>query len=264
MSAETNQNAKVTLYWLDKSRSQRIAWLLEELKIDYELKVFKRGKDMLAPPELKDVHPLGKSPVIGIQVPDASKPLIIAESGTMVEYLTEYFGKWMIPKRYPEGKEGMIGAETEEWLRYRYYMHYAEGSFMTIVLIALLTHNMRNAPLPFLLKPIGLISKAIANKIDEGFVTPNFKTHLAFLEEQLATAPSGGDFLCGNGLTGADILMVFPMEAAIQGVPLTEQSHPKLYSWVRRMQAREAYKKAAERVSAASGEPYVPVSDVKF
>ena len=126
---------------LDKSRSQRILWLLEELKVDYELKIFKRGKDFHAPPELKDVHPLGKSPVVGIQAADAAKPLIIAESGAIVEYLTEYFGKWMIPKRYPDGKEGLIGAETEEWLRYRFLMHYAEGSFMTIMLIALMTHS---------------------------------------------------------------------------------------------------------------------------
>ena len=79
--------------------------------------------------------------MVGIQAADAAKPLIIAESGAIVEYLTEYFGKWMIPKRYPDGKEGLIGAETEEWLRYRFLMHYAEGSFMTIMLIALMTHS---------------------------------------------------------------------------------------------------------------------------
>lgn len=112
---------------------------MEELNVDYELKIFKRGSDMLAPPELKEVHPLGKSPVVGIQAPGAEKPLILAESGAIVEYLTEYFGKHLIPKRYPEGKEGMIGAETEEWLRYRYFMHYAEGSLMTLMLIALFT-----------------------------------------------------------------------------------------------------------------------------
>ena len=124
-----------------QSRSRRILWLLEEVKVDYELKIFKRGKNFLAPPELKDVHPLGKSPVVGIQAADAAKPLIIAESGAIVEYLTEYFGKWMIPKRYPDSKEGLIGAETEEWLRYRFLMHYAEGSFMNIMLIALMTHS---------------------------------------------------------------------------------------------------------------------------
>ena len=124
-----------------QSRSRRILWLLEEVKVDYELKIFKRGKNFSAPPELKDVHPLGKSPAVGIQAADDAKPLIIAEFGAVMEYLTEYFGKWVIPKCYPDSKEGLIGAETEEWLRYRFLMHYAEGSFMNIMLIALMTHS---------------------------------------------------------------------------------------------------------------------------
>lgn len=93
---------------------------------------------MLAPPELKQVHPLGKSPVIGIQAPAATEPIVIAESGAIVEYLTDHFGHWLIPDRYSEGKEGQVGGESEEWLRYRFFMHYAEGSLMTLMLVALL------------------------------------------------------------------------------------------------------------------------------
>ncbi|OCL11184.1 glutathione transferase [Glonium stellatum] len=261
MSVEANQSAKITLYWLDKSRSQRILWLLEELKVDYDLNIFKRGKDLFAPPELKDVHPLGKSPLIGIQTADAAKPMIIAESGLIVEYLTEYFGKWMIPKRYPDGKEGQIGAETEQWLRYRFLMHYAEGSFMTIMLVGLMTHNIRNAPVPFFIKPI---TKGVAAKIEGSFVSPNLKTHLDFLEDQLATTPGGGEFFCGKELTGADIMMIFPLEAAVQKAPMNETTYPKLYAWVRRMQARAAYKLAGEKASEASGERYVPISEIKM
>ena len=122
---------------LNQSRSQRILWLLEELKVDYEIKVFKRNKDMLAPPELKDVHPLGKSPVIAVQAPGAEKPVILAESGNMVEYLIEHLGQQLLPKRYMDGKEGQIGGETEEWLRYRYFLHYAEGSLMTLMILGI-------------------------------------------------------------------------------------------------------------------------------
>jgi len=122
---------------LEKSRSQRILWLLEELKIDYELKVYKRGSDMLAPAELKSIHPLGKSPVIGIQASADAEPIILAESGAIVEYLSDHFGQWLIPKRYQEGKEGQVGGETEEWSRWRFYMHYAEGSLMTLNVVAL-------------------------------------------------------------------------------------------------------------------------------
>lgn len=129
----------VVLHWLDRSRSQRIVWLLQECgdKIDYSIKVYKRGPDMLAPPSLKEVHPLGKSPTITIETANTPKPLVIAESGLMTEYLTEYFAPHLAPKRYQAGKEGQVGGETEQWLRFRYYMHYAEGSLMTMLLLAL-------------------------------------------------------------------------------------------------------------------------------
>ncbi|KAF2799655.1 glutathione transferase [Melanomma pulvis-pyrius CBS 109.77] len=261
MSTEANQQgAKITVYWLDKSRAQRIIWLLEELKLEYELKVFKRGKDWLAPKELRDIHPLGKSPTIGVQAAGAEKPLILAESAPIIEYLSEHFGRWLVPQRYPEGKDGVIGAETEEWLRYRYLMHYSEGSFMTILIIALVVANIRSAPVPFFIKPL---TRMISGKIDDSFVNPELKKHLTFLEEYLATSPNNGEFFCGANLTGADIMMIFALEGAVQRAPLSDTSYPKLYQWVRRMQARDAYKRAGDRVAEASGEPYIPFSDLK-
>ena len=123
---------------LEKSRAQRILWLLEELKIDYELKTFKRKK-MLAPPELKEVHPLGKSPVITVSSNATNgKPIAVAESSNIIEYLIDHFGTWLAPRRYKDGQEGMVGGETEEWMRYRYFLHYAEGSLMPLLVIALL------------------------------------------------------------------------------------------------------------------------------
>jgi hypothetical protein len=94
-------------------------WLLEELNLEYELKVFKRDKDFRAGEDLKAVHPLGKSPVIGITPAGSDKETIIAESETIVDYVCEHFGRHMIPQRYPEGKEGVLGAENEEFMRYR-------------------------------------------------------------------------------------------------------------------------------------------------
>lgn len=103
----------------------------------YDIKVYKRGADRLAPASLREIHPLGKSPVISVNAGGLSKPLVIAESGTLSEYLTDYFAQHLVPKRYQEGKEGQIGGETEQWLRYRFYMHYAEGSLMTLMILAL-------------------------------------------------------------------------------------------------------------------------------
>lgn len=116
-------------------------WLLEEVKADYELKTYHR-QNMFAPPELKEVHPLGKSPIICIKTEMTSEPLVLAESGLITEYLAENFGPWLVPKKYQKGKDGQAGGETESWLRYRYYMHYAEGSLMPMLLIALLMNSM--------------------------------------------------------------------------------------------------------------------------
>lgn len=96
---------------------------------------------MFAPPELKEVHPLGKSPIISVETETTTKPLVLAESGLITEYLAENFGPWLVPKKYQEGKDEQAGGETESWLRYKYYMHYAEGSLMPMLLIALLMNS---------------------------------------------------------------------------------------------------------------------------
>lgn len=107
-------------------------WLLEELKIPYELKTYKRGANKQADPKLKEVHPLGKSPVLEVER-KGREPLVLIESGTIVEYLCDYYGKDLVPQRWPSGKDGQVGEETEPWLRYRTFMHYAEGSIMVSV-----------------------------------------------------------------------------------------------------------------------------------
>jgi glutathione S-transferase len=112
-------------YRLEKSRAQRILWLLEELNLDYEIKTYKRDKDMFAEPALREVHPLGKSPLITVTTGDG-QPRVIAESGLIIEYLTGHFGKEFIPKEYKAGHEGQIGQETDEWMKYRFFMHYTE------------------------------------------------------------------------------------------------------------------------------------------
>jgi glutathione S-transferase len=136
MASTTAPKAKLTLHWLNKSRSHRILWLLEELNLEYELKIYERKPNMLAPPELKEVHPLGKSPVLEVQG-EGLEPIVIAESAAIIEYLLDYYGPNFCPNRYPEGKEGQVGAETPEWIRFRHFMHYSEGSLQPNLLISL-------------------------------------------------------------------------------------------------------------------------------
>lgn len=128
---------------LDRSRSQRILWLLEELKVDYEIKTYKR-QNQLAPEELKRIHPLGKAPVVTIEAETMDKPLVLAESSFIIEYFIDHFGTRLAPERYQKGKEGQVGGETEEWTRYRHLMHYAEGSLMPLLVIALIFNSQPN------------------------------------------------------------------------------------------------------------------------
>jgi hypothetical protein len=120
---------------LESSRAQRLLVLLEELNLKYEIKTYKRNMDALAPEEMKNIHPLGKSPSVEIEIPGQA-PFVLAESGAIFEYLCDHFGKRLIPPRVKPDLEGKIGAETEEFRRNRYFMHYAEGSLMSLLAIA--------------------------------------------------------------------------------------------------------------------------------
>jgi glutathione S-transferase len=130
--------ARLTICRLEASRAQRIVWLLEECNgVEWQLETFNRRDDKLAPDELKKIHPLGKAPIIKIEAPTMAEPMVLAESGFMMEYLAEHFAPHLIPKHYQDGKDGQVGGETKEWLRYRYFMHYSEGSFMGILVLGL-------------------------------------------------------------------------------------------------------------------------------
>ncbi|KAG9698794.1 hypothetical protein KCU95_g2286, partial [Aureobasidium melanogenum] len=252
MASETTA-PKVTLYWLDKSRAQRFIWLLEECNVDYNIEVFKRTPEMMAPPELKKVHPLGKSPVVGITAPGRTDPLILAESGFITEYLTEHFAPQLAPKKFEDGKEGP-GLETEEWLRYRFYMHYAEGSLMALMVNNLLFSFLKGDKIPFFLRPI---TSGIVNKFNDMFFNPNFKTHFDFLESQLASAPNGGGFLCGKDLTAADILMSFPLQAGQKRLKMINATdYPKLDAYVNKLDNMEGYKRSIDRIEKETGESF--------
>jgi hypothetical protein len=111
------------------------------------VEVYKRLESKLAPPELKAIHPLGKSPLVTVSAPSLSKPIVLAESAAICEYLCDHFAPHLIPTRYREGFEGKVGGETEQWLRYRFYMHYAEGSLMSLLTVAMFMDSKFCSPL---------------------------------------------------------------------------------------------------------------------
>ncbi len=212
----------IIVHHLENSRSQRILWLLEELGLEYEIKHYKRDtKTMLAPPELKKVHPLGKSPVI------TDDGQVIAETGAIIEYLTEKVGIFA-PK-----------AGTPEHLRYRYWLHYGEGSLMSPMLMKLVFDVLPTRPMPFFARPI---AKGIAKGALQSFVMPQIEAHLNYLEDELGKS----DWFVGDEISGADIMLSFPLEA-IEGRAGLGKKRKNLKAFLKRIHARPAYKKALEQ-----------------
>ncbi|HSV51271.1 MAG TPA: glutathione S-transferase [Burkholderiaceae bacterium] len=217
----------IIVHHLNNSRSQRVLWLLEELGLAYDIKHYQRDPEtMLAPASLRAVHPLGKSPVI------SDGDATLAESGAIVEYLIERYGQGQLSPA--------VG--TPAHLRYRYWLHYAEGSAMPPLLLKLVFDQIEKARMPFLVKPI---ARGIAAKVKKAFIAPQLRQHLDYLEGELGKHP----WFAGDAFSGADIQMSFPLEAAAARGGLNE-SRPKLMDFLQRIHARPAYQRALERGGA--------------
>jgi glutathione S-transferase len=215
----------IVVHHLNNSRSQRILWMLEELGLPYEIKRYEREPSMQAPASLRAVHPLGKSPVIT----DGDKTL--AESGAILEYLVAAYGKGRFSP--PAG--------TPEALHYTYFMHYAEGSLMPLLLMKLVFGKLPGR-VPFLMRPV---ARAIASGAEKALLGPQISSHFAFLEGEL----NKREWFAGNEFSAADVQMSFPLEAAAARSPIFARL-PKLKAFVDRIQARPAYKRAIEKGGA--------------
>ena len=212
----------LTVHHLNNSRSQRVLWLLEELGVPYEIQRYQRDTNtMLAPASLRAVHPLGKSPVI------TEGNFTLAESGAIIEYLAEREGR-LVPT---------LG--SPEWQRYRYWMHYAEGSAMPPLLLKLVFDRVERAKAPFFVRPV---VRAIAGKAKSSFIVPQIKLHLDYLEGELGKST----WFAGEEFSAADIQMSFPIEGAAARGGL-DAGRPKLMAFLRRIHARPAYQRALER-----------------
>lgn len=216
------------VHHLEHSRSQRVLWLLEELGVDYEIRAYKRDPETsLAPPEMRDVHPLGKAPMI------SDGEITVAESGAIVEYLMDAYDDGTLRP----------AAGTPERRTWTYWLHYAEGSFMPLMILSLIVGRIETAKVPFFVKPI---AKGIAGKVRKGYLDRNVRRHLDFMESSLENST----WFAGENLTAADIQMSFALEAAEVRTDL-ESNYPKLSGFLERMRARPAYRRALER-----GGPY--------
>ncbi|TWI61522.1 glutathione S-transferase [Pseudoduganella lurida] len=220
----------IVVHHLNNSRSQRVLWLLEELGLAYRVERYQRdAKTMLAPPELKAVHPLGKSPVI------VDGECTVAESGAIIEYLLDH---------YDEADRLRPPARSSDKRRWTYFLHYAEGSMMPPLLMKLIFDRVETAPGPFFVRPI---ARGIAQKVKGGYILPQIRQHLQYLEGELA----GREWFAGDTFSAADIQMSFPLEAAAVRGGLDAATYPRLTAFLARIHARPAYQRALEQ-----GGPY--------
>jgi glutathione S-transferase len=213
----------ITVHHLNNSRSQRVLWLLEELGLEYEIKPYQRDpQTMLAPPELRAVHPLGKSPVIT----DAG--LTLAESGAIVEYLADRYGAGKLAPAFG----------SQERVRYLYWLHFAEGTAQPPSLLKLLFDRIKSKS-PLLVRPF---ARAIADKALGAYVLPNLQRNLVFMESELGRH----EWFAGEQFSAADIQMSFPVEAYRARGGL-DGKRPRLMQFLDKIHARPAYRRAVER-----------------
>ncbi len=220
----------LTVHHLETSRSQRILWLLEELGLPYDLRRYRRDPaTRLAPAALKKVHPLGKSPVI------TDGDLVIAESGAIIEYLTECYGAQAPAElAHLEPARG-----TAEHRQCRFWMHYAEGSLMNWLVMQLVFDTIPRQPMPFFVRPI---ARTLCATVQRKLIAPNVQTALAFMEAHLAQHR----WFAGEHLSMADFQMSFAVEAVLtRGADAA--AWPHLAAYRQRMQARPAYQRALDK-----------------
>ena len=215
----------ITLHHLNNSRSQRIIWLLEELGVEYEIKFYQRDPITIrAPQSLRDVHPLGKSPVIT----DDKNDVTLAESGAIIEYLIATYGPQFKPS-----------SDNQQYWQYLYWLHFSEGTLMPPMVMSLVFTQMKKAPMPFFIKPV---AKMLSDKIMASFVAPSIASQLKYIEQHL----SKNTWFCGDQITGADFQMSFPLEASVARGIITDK-YPSILKYVKAFQARPAYQTGLEK-----------------
>lgn len=212
----------LTVHHLNQSRSQRVLWALEELNLPYQIIRYQRGADMLAPDSLKKIHPLGKSPIV------ENDGHVIAESGAILEYLQEIGD--------PESR--FKPQDIEGKLQYRFWLHYAEGSLMSLMMIKLVLQMLGKSPVPLGLRTVG---KVLGTGVQKAWLNNQIATHAGFVESHLAKTP----WFAGENPSMADIQMSFPLFALLSrgGIP----SLPNIAAWKARVEARPAWQQAIEK-----------------
>lgn len=213
----------ITVHHLENSRSHRVLWLLEELELDYEVDRYERDPEtMRAPDELRQIHPLGKSPAI------TDDDYTVAESAVILEHVLDEYGDGAL--RPDEG--------TDAYQKYRYWMHYAEGSAMPPLLMKFVFNELPEQS-PWFLSPL---LRKIADMVGQEFLDPEIERHVEFWEAELADR----EYFVGDTFTAADIQMSFPLAGVVDRAEGTE-AYPNCRDLIGRLRDRPAFRRALER-----------------
>jgi len=215
-------SSPIVVHHLEYSRSLRILWLLEELGLQYDIQQYKRDANFRAQDDLKQIHPLGRAPVVEVD------GHVLAESGAILDYFTEREGK-------------LVPTDVDDKLQFRFFMHYAEGSAMPPLLVQLILNKLKDGPVPFFVKPI---AKAIAEKIEASYSGPAIELHFGFVDDTLGKTP----YFAGDEFSAADIQMFYAVEGALsRGAGAWKH----IEAWRDRVTARAAYKAAEAKGGTA-------------
>ncbi|KAJ7484650.1 hypothetical protein FB451DRAFT_1338031 [Mycena latifolia] len=217
----------LVVHHLDNSRSQRILWLLEELRVPYEVKRYQRNSVGLAPKALSEVTPLGKSPVI------SDGDVMLAESTAIIEYL--------IKKYAPDGAFSPPSTGPE-YVNNLYFTHFAEASLMPLLVQRLI---FTRSP-QFMPKDVRPTATSLFKQVQKQRIDPEIQKYAAFVEKHLEKVEW---FAGGSGPTAADFAMSFPLE----GLALLKMAGPKCMAYVAKIQARPAYLRALEKGQSPYG-----------
>ena len=212
----------LTVHHRNQSRSQRVLWALEELEQPYQIVRYQREKTMLAPDSLKKIHPLGKSPVL------EDEGLVIDESGAILEYLQETY----------DPEQRLKPHDVAMRQQYRFWLHYAEGSLMPLLLMKLVFSSLGKPPVPFGFRTIG---KALGGGIEKAWLNKQIATHARFIESELAQRP----WFAGKALSMADVQMSFPLFALIARGGIDDL--PNIKAWQKRVEQRPAWQRAIQK-----------------
>ncbi len=209
----------LTVHHLNNSRSQRVLWMLEELAQPYQIVRYQREPSMLAPEALKKIHPLGKSPVV------EDNGHILAESGAILEYLQETY----------DSENRLKPQDINDKIQYRFWLHYAEGSLMPLLLMKLVFGSLGKAPVPWPLRPLG---KALGQGVQKSWLNKQLTTHARFIEDRL----SQNLWFAGEQFSAADIQMSFPVAALLARGEVNDMPHT--HAWMKNVQTRPAWQRA--------------------